>query len=1167
MAFRPTPDAEPIPGYRLLERLGAGGYGEVWKASAPGGLHKAIKFIYGQLDDSRAGQEIKALNRIKGVRHPFLLTLERVEVIDGQLVVVTELADETLISRYESFRQQNQAGIPRDILLAYMRDIADALDYMGEKFGLQHLDIKPGNLLLVGDRVKVADFGLVKDLHGDNVTATGGVSPAYAACEFFDGRISRYSDQYSLAIVYAEMLTGVRPFPGTTTVQLALQHTTGRPMLDPLPFHDRAIILRALSKDPNERFPSCNDLVRALTDAPKPKNADLTPMPIDDSPEAAAVACTDVVTDSPPPELDAHTTAHMQTSSPALWQLASPDQKEENRETTSVRPTLFISLGGIGCATIDHLRHRLYEAFGSLRVLPMIRTIAIDTDRQELRAATERSTPSRLSFDDIIQIPLQKPDHYRARSREILRWLDRRWFYGIPKSMETEGLRPLGRLAFIDNADRIRSVLRDALIGVASTDRDSLTSVRRSNDSPAVVVVGSIGGATGSGVIIDLVHMIHDLLAELRLPTNVISTYLLHATSPNPAQKEIARANAYATLMELNHTLDPTADYPGEPMIGMEPRIPQGEIIRNCYLVHLGEDLDRDEAGDATSLVAEYLYREAATAWGQILVEHRNATELPPNESRMEAMVRSCGFYRLQYRKHEVASLLSNFCCRYLLSRWHGDIESIPEMEVDENAQGGAAYRSRWLKEIGESEAVELLARVDLQEKKILVQFETTSEGVLDGDPERHCLRKAHDVVTRFGAKAKAPEVATAILRELDVLIGSGSLPAEQRLAMQSPFEKRVFEISHQMGEEQCAKIEAWVRDTLANPQRRLKPALVATELLVYRLLARVETAQRSFEEVQAQRWHHRAKLAGEAIHSLFHQKQKYVKPVTIAELPELCRSYIRARIEELALESVIEAFRTVYRFACGLREKLVQLRQACAQQAEALKQSSDLVQGQTVKESRNLNGLELLPGKSRTPYEAAIFLIKHLSTTSFFDDLDDRIEMEVLVGKGGLWGLLNEPTGFQEVALRQELPASILSAVTGSFDHIDAASLFFETHSGITETVKQIKRLIEKARPRLSMAGGEQRLILGVPNSPPGRSLRELVIAQMPADSTLPVASQGDVIFCFEASNLPISKVAEEVIGHEVAFVQVGSRLTTRCDVNLSILPHEDTGASLLRR
>ena len=68
----------------------------------------------------------------------------------------------------------------------------------------------------------------------------------------------------------------------------------------------------------------------------------------------------------------------------------------------------------------------------------MIRTLALDTDRKELRAATEKVSPSRLSLDDVIHLPLQRPEHYRARSREILRWLDRRWFYGLPKSMETE---------------------------------------------------------------------------------------------------------------------------------------------------------------------------------------------------------------------------------------------------------------------------------------------------------------------------------------------------------------------------------------------------------------------------------------------------------------------------------------------------------------------------------------------------------------------------------------------------------------------------------------------------------------------------------------------------------------------------------------------------------
>src|SRR6478672_5410943 len=86
----------PLKGYRLIERLGRGGFGEVWKVEAPGGLLKAIKFVYGDLsspsDGVAAEQELKALSRVKTVRHPFILSLERFDIIDGQLIIVSELA-------------------------------------------------------------------------------------------------------------------------------------------------------------------------------------------------------------------------------------------------------------------------------------------------------------------------------------------------------------------------------------------------------------------------------------------------------------------------------------------------------------------------------------------------------------------------------------------------------------------------------------------------------------------------------------------------------------------------------------------------------------------------------------------------------------------------------------------------------------------------------------------------------------------------------------------------------------------------------------------------------------------------------------------------------------------------------------------------------------------
>ena len=411
MSIRIEPGGEPIPGYKLVERIGGGGFGEVWRVVAPGGLLKAIKFVYGDLQTAdpdgtrRAEQELKALKRVQSVRHPYLLSLERYDIVDNRLLIVMELADRNLWDRFEECRVQNMPGIPREELLRYMEESAEVLDLMNSQYQLQHLDIKPQNLFLVHNHVKVADFGLVKDLEGMMATVTGGITPVYAAPETFDGVVSRFCDQYSLAIVYQELLTGQRPFSGTSLHQLIMQHLSATPNVTPLPKADRAAILRSLSKKPEGRFPSCSELVRALRNAgsavsaPAPPVAAAAPVaaagplvldrPVTSSPlVGGGTRRPEAIMDSPARSAPLDAPKPVEETGPPVQELpptrlAPPEIKGEG----VLFPALIVGLGQRGLEVLQTLRESIEDRFGSMRALPNLRLLYVDTDPDAAHAA------------------------------------------------------------------------------------------------------------------------------------------------------------------------------------------------------------------------------------------------------------------------------------------------------------------------------------------------------------------------------------------------------------------------------------------------------------------------------------------------------------------------------------------------------------------------------------------------------------------------------------------------------------------------------------------------------------------------------------------------------------------------------------------------------------
>jgi len=317
----------------------------------------------------------------------------------------------------------------------------------------------------------VADFGLVKDLEGMAASVTGGVTPVYAAPETFDGWVSRFSDQYSLAIVYQELLTGLRPFSGNNVRQLVLQHLQGTPNLTPLPADDQPIIARALSKGPAERHPTCLDMVRGLARPAAPTVPETIAdcgLPIADSSgqignRQSAIrnppmtpSRTLNVPRTPPPANSAPVTPitnGQNSQRPTRWvggpraAPPTPASRPPSSHTTgegTLLPALVVGVGGAGLAVLRRLRSSLQALAPRPGAFDHLRFLYLDTDPQQTREATRGRPDTCFGGGEVLLARINRPSHYlkpRDGRPPLDAWFDPQMLYRIPRTQTTAGCR------------------------------------------------------------------------------------------------------------------------------------------------------------------------------------------------------------------------------------------------------------------------------------------------------------------------------------------------------------------------------------------------------------------------------------------------------------------------------------------------------------------------------------------------------------------------------------------------------------------------------------------------------------------------------------------------------------------------------------------------------
>ena len=261
--FRDYRKPDFIPGYTILNKLGGGVFGDVYKAKKTSiGKFYAIKFL--KLQDERLSEqvirELDSVDHFAQVDHPNLVSIEdRGEVGGIPFIVMNYAGDETLKSLLRGGAlDEGRANV-------LFRQIVQGVKALHEH-SIVHFDLKPANIFINGDVARVGDYGLSKLMSESRGTLSmGRGTPYYMAPEMLRRKGDARSDVYSLGVIYYEMLMGDVPFKGDSEWEILKKHETEPVVIpDTMPASVAAFLRQALDKDPERRFRNAGALLTAF---------------------------------------------------------------------------------------------------------------------------------------------------------------------------------------------------------------------------------------------------------------------------------------------------------------------------------------------------------------------------------------------------------------------------------------------------------------------------------------------------------------------------------------------------------------------------------------------------------------------------------------------------------------------------------------------------------------------------------------------------------------------------------------------------------------------------------------------------------------------------------------------------------------------------------------
>jgi hypothetical protein len=793
-------------------------------------------------------------------------------------------------------------------------------------------------------------------------------------------------------------------------------------------------------------------------------------------------------------------------------------------------------------------------------MIPTFRMLLIDTDAKTIAGATRHDETDAMDASEAIAMPLRRPQDYRSRSSKLLEWLSRRWLYNIPRSLRTEGLRPLGRLALVDHAGQLIEELQKALGAITArdtlTDASTCTGLDIRTEVPRVFVVSSIAGGTGSGMVIDVGYAVRRVLRDLGLSDEAVCGVLAYATNRNPHESDLAAANAYACLSELQH-YGCCSPYPGDPGCGLPDCPGNTPPFGDTYLAHLGTDLTEERFDAAVDALAEYLYLDTATSGGPFFDACRRAEDGRGEEPPSEIELRTFGLWHVGRSFGDLPAAATELLCERVIERWRGHPDDARQEKIEPSIDALAASgdESQATGETAPAPSVEWLAGQLADKLQLNRDFLTNCAATalghqLGGDPDTYF----RDVLRRFLPNEKQyrrhpthPTWAAEILAAIDSVLGRRRASRDSREEMPRELYNQLDEQlkeqgldyrelvarwildsveSHEIGAGGAQRAAAWFGDHLRSLDAELEHARTGVE----QTLANMErnlSSQRTAEEVPSG--------------GRFSIVRRSKKTPT---LEDQWLEYCRMRLSRCALLAVSRVARSIDAQVSQVADLLSDLQRQLGLLSGAFDASA----------FQKLRDVAERPPASPVD-EVRQFVARRIGDVMprLAKELDQEIRAKFFGKKRRLCDVLTKDLDFRE-SLVSALRHAARRAITRSLKEIDISRLLLSSDDR-EPADQRLGVHLEKAAPRLLSCGGSKRLLLVLPDGCSDRQVREAVDTYVSQSPTVVFDSDFDMVLCWEMGEMPISRVALTLIDYRVDYARVASRLYTRVDVPWSPL------------